>query len=81
VCITFPDKLDTAGNPVPNTFSTADVGDAVTVTVERPFTILPLPFIDAATITIRGSATMRIERIASADPVAYSDAQNIGTCS
>jgi hypothetical protein len=57
-----------------------DLGDPVRVRVEKPFT--PIPFLKVATITIRGSSTMRIERFANnVDPSAYTDAQNIGTCS
>jgi Flp pilus assembly protein TadG len=77
VCIDFPPR--NAGDPA-NTLTTVDLGDPVRVRVEKPFT--PIPFLKVATITIRGSSTMRIERFANnVDPSAYTDAQNIGTCS
>ena len=61
VCISFPD-----GAPA--------IGDRVKVDVSKPFTLVPL--LGVGTITIRGSATMRIERFESGDaPVNYE-----GTC-
>lgn len=70
VCIDFPGK----------TLTTADLGDPVRVRIQKPFNFVPL--LGMGTITIRGSSTMRIERFANnVDPSAYTDAQNIGTCS
>ena len=70
VCIDFPGK----------TYATADLGDPVRVRIQKPFNFLPILGIGA--ITIRGSSTMRIERLANnVDPQSYTDAQNIGTCS
>lgn len=70
VCIDFPGK----------TLTTADLGDPVRVRIQKPFSFVPL--LGMGTITIRGSSTMRIERFANnVDPSAYTDAQNIGTCS
>ena len=50
VCIDFPPD----GTPAVN------LGDPVRVTIEKPFSFVPL--VGVGTITIRGSSTMRIER-------------------
>ncbi len=75
VCIDFPGK----------TLSTAELGDPVRVRVQKPFRLtLKMPgFSPVDTgITIRGTSTMRIERLANNnDPSSYSDTQNVGTCS
>ena len=70
VCIDFPGK----------TLTTAELGDPVRVRIQKPFNFVPI--LGMGTVTIRGSSTMRIERFAgiSADPTAYTDAQNIGSC-
>lgn len=67
VCITLPEG--------------SAVGRPVTVTVEAPFTFVPL--LDIGTLTIRGSATMRIERLAGPDgisPAAYTPDPISGAC-
>ena len=69
VCIDFPGT----------SFANVSIGDPVRVRVQKPFSFLPL--LEVGSILIRGSAIMRVERIANGrDPSAYSDAQNIGTC-
>lgn len=69
VCIDFPGKTRT----------TADLGDPVRVRIQKPFNFLPI--LGMGSITIRGSSTMRIERLANNDdPQSYTDADNIGTC-
>ena len=68
VCITLPDG--------------AAVGNPVTVTVEAPFTFVPL--LDIGTLTIRGSATMRVERLSGpggVSPAAYTPDPISGACS
>jgi len=66
VCISFP--------------SSVAIGEPITVTVKKPFTLLPI--VQVGTLTIAGSATMRIERFANGtSPTAYSTSQNVGTCS
>ena len=67
ICITLPDG--------------AAVGNRVKVKVETPFTFVPL--IDIGTISIRGEATMRIERLAGANgttPSAYTPDAISGAC-
>lgn len=72
VCLEFP-------GPPP-----VEIGDPVTVRVEKPFSFVPLLGID--TITIRASSTMRIERFdnGTGPPVAYNIAPDgnydVGTC-
>lgn len=69
VCIDFPGT----------SFLNVSIGDPVRVRVQKPFGFVPL--LNLGTIRIDGSATMRVERIANGrDPSAYTDAQNIGTC-
>ena len=69
VCIDFPGT----------SFASVGIGDPVRVRVEKPFSFTPL--LGLGSIQIKGSATMRVERIANGrDPSAYSDGQNIGTC-
>jgi Flp pilus assembly pilin Flp len=70
VCIDFPGK----------SLTSAELGDPVRVRIQKPFSFVPI--LGMGTITIRGSSTMRIERFAgiSDDPTAYTDAQNIGSC-
>ena len=69
VCIDFPGKTQT----------TADLGDPVRVRIQKPFNFLPI--LGMGTITVRGTSTMRIERLSNnGDPGAYTDTQNIGTC-
>jgi Flp pilus assembly protein TadG len=70
VCIDFPEG---------DTLSTVAVGDAVRVRVQMPFDVIPL--LGIGTVTIRGSATQRLERIANTtDPTAFDPADDIGTC-
>ncbi len=75
-CIFFPGTSRT----------TATIGDRVKVDIRKPYRLrIGLPGFQPVDmgITIRGSATMRIERFDSGnDPVNYSDAagHNIGTC-
>jgi Flp pilus assembly protein TadG len=67
ICITLPNG--------------AAVGRPVTVTVEAPFSFVPL--LDVGTLTIRGSATMRIERLAGpggTTPAAYTADPVNGAC-
>jgi hypothetical protein len=67
VCISFPDATG------------AKVGNRIEVKVQQPFSLVPI--LNAGTITIRGSSTMRIERFADGNaPVNYSTADNVGTC-
>jgi TadE-like protein len=61
VCIDFPE----AGK----TFSNVDIGDAIRVRVRKDFDLLPI--LGAGTITIRGSATQRLERMENNDPSAF----------
>ena len=69
VCIDFPGT----------SFANVGIGDPVRVRVQKPFQFLPL--LELGAIRIKGSAIMRVERIANGqDPSAYSDGQNIGTC-
>jgi hypothetical protein len=69
VCIDFPGT----------SLTTADLGDPVRVRIQKPFSFLPI--MNIGTITIRGTSTMRIERLSNnGDPGAYTDTQNIGTC-
>ena len=64
VCIDFPGKTQT----------TVDLGDPVRVRIQKPFSFVPIMGI--GTITIRGSSTMRIERMANnVDPTAYTEAE------
>lgn len=65
VCIDYPE-----GGAV-------DVGDPIRVRVQKPFEFVPI--LGIGQITIRGSSTMRVERIASGTPSA-SPANDIGTC-
>jgi len=67
VCITLPDG--------------AAVGKPVTVTVEAPFSFVPL--LDIGTLMIRSASTMRIERLAGAGgttPAAYTPDPLGGAC-
>jgi Flp pilus assembly protein TadG len=67
VCIDFPGTSESA----------ATEGDRVRVRVQKPFSIFNL-----WSIPINGTATMRIERFESGDdPVNYTAADDIGTCS
>ena len=69
VCIDFPGKTET----------TADLGDPVRVRIQKPFNFLPI--LGMGSITVRGTSTMRIERLsATGDPGSYSMVNNIGTC-
>jgi hypothetical protein len=63
VCISLPDGQE--------------VGDPLEVKVEKPFSFVPL--LGIGDITIKGSATLRIERVTSTPT--YDVSQNIGTCS
>jgi Flp pilus assembly protein TadG len=69
VCISFPDA---AG---------AEIGNRVLVKVEKPFSLVPI--LNAGTITVRGSSTMRIERFEVGDaPTNYAAGSYPGgTCS
>jgi hypothetical protein len=53
-----------------------EVGDPLEVKVEKPFSFVPL--LGIGDITIKGSATLRIERV-TASPT-YDIGDNIGTC-
>jgi hypothetical protein len=53
-----------------------EVGDPLEVQVEKPFSFVPL--LGIGDITIKGSATLRIERV-TASPT-YDIGDNIGTC-
>jgi Flp pilus assembly pilin Flp len=67
VCIDFPDG------------GTLDIGDPVRVRVQKPFSFLPI--LNVGDITIRGSSTMRIERLAgNGAPTAYSAGAPYGAC-
>jgi Flp pilus assembly protein TadG len=72
VCVSFPSN--------PNTGTSGQVGDPVTVTVKSRYTWLPLVASRASlspTATITGSATMRLE----APPTAYAAGSGgTGTC-
>ena len=69
VCIDFPGKTQT----------TADLGDPVRVRIQKPFDFLPI--LGMGTITVRGTSTMRIERLSNnGDPGSYSTTNNIGAC-
>ena len=69
VCIDFPGKTQT----------TADLGDPVRVRIQKPFNFLPI--LGMGTITVRGTSTMRIERLSNnGDPGSYSETNNIGAC-
>jgi hypothetical protein len=63
VCISFPS-------------GTQDVGQPLEVKVEKPFSFVPL--LGIGDITIKGSATLRIERLT--DTPSYDAGENIGTC-
>src|SRR5262245_1555616 len=68
VCIDFPE----GGTP--------EVGDAVRVRVQTPFTVVPI--LGIGTITIRGSATQRLEYFRnSASPTVADPDNDVGTCS
>ena len=71
VCIDYPGK----------SFATVEPGDPVRVHVQVPFNFIKF---FGWGVTIKGSSTMRLERIAdTVDPIAAdrrSAAQNIGTC-
>ena len=69
VCIDFQGKTRTS----------VDLGDPIRVRVQKPFS--PIPFLNVATITVKGSSTMRTERFDDNVDPSYSDANNIGTCS
>ena len=62
VCIDFPESGVS--------FSNVDIGDAIRVRVRKDFDLLPI--LGAGTITIRGSATQRLERMDNNDPSAFS---------
>ena len=67
VCIDFPGKTQT----------TVDLGDPVRVRIQKPFSFVPIMGI--GTITIRGSSTMRLERMANnVDPTAYTEGNYAG---
>ena len=69
MCIDWPGKTET----------TADLGDPVRVRIQKPFNFVPL--LGIGTITVRGTSTMRIERLAdNGDPLEYAGGDNIGTC-
>lgn len=69
VCIDWPGKTET----------TADLGDPVRVRIQKPFSFLPI--LQMGTITVRGTSTMRIERLAdNGDPLSYAGGDNIGIC-
>jgi hypothetical protein len=69
VCIDFPEGQDMAS---------VEPGDAVRVRVHVPVTFAKF---FGFGVTIRGSATMRVERIQdNVDPQNYDTAENIGTC-
>ena len=76
VCLDFPDGPD--GNP-----TTAD-GESVRVRVQKPFDFLPI--LGIGKITIRGSSTMRIERLEGTDtagnyvPANYTAGSLNGAC-
>jgi hypothetical protein len=72
VCIDFPGT----------SYTTVDLGDPVRVRIQKPFSFLPI--LGMGTITIKGSSTMRLERIADAisnNPTAANPANDKGTCS
>jgi Flp pilus assembly protein TadG len=56
VCIAVPDDGDPATPREPA------IGGPLEVTVEKPFSFVPLKWFDVGTITVRGRSTMRIER-------------------
>lgn len=62
-CISFPDGAQ-------------DIGKPLKVQVKKPFYILP--FLEVGNITIRGTATMRIENLN--DVPSYSTTNNLGSC-
>ena len=75
VCIDFPDPV-TSGSF--KTLSTVVVGDPVRVRVQVPVTFVKF---FGFGITLRGSATMRLENIRTGtDPTAFSDADYIAPC-
>ena len=70
VCIDFPGT----------SFASVGIGDPLRVRVQKPFSFTPL--LHLGTIRVKGSATLRVERIANGqDPTAFSNGENIGTCS
>jgi hypothetical protein len=62
VCIALPDGQE--------------VGDPLEVKVEKPFSFVPL--LGIGDMTIKGAATLRIERVTSTP--SYKTSENIGTC-
>ena len=67
VCLDFPDGDPSAG------------GESVRVRVQKPFDFLPI--VGIGTITIRGSSTMRIERLENEDaPANYVPGDLNGPC-
>lgn len=69
VCIDFPPDKD---------LNTVAAGDSVRVRVQKPFAFVPI--LGIGDITIAGSATMRVERIAGSNPTSYDPADDIGVC-
>ena len=65
VCIDYPGK----------SYATAEAGDRVRVKVEVPVSFAPF-----LGVTIKGRATMRLERIVGSDPVA-NPTNDLGPCS
>jgi hypothetical protein len=62
-CISFPSSVQ-------------DIGEPLKVQVKKPFYVLP--FLGIGNITIRGTATLRIENMRTVP--SYSTADNIGSC-
>ncbi len=58
--------------------ATAEIGDPIQIKVKRSFSFIPL--LEQPTITITGSSTMRLERIADNLNPTTSAGNNIGTC-
>jgi TadE-like protein len=67
VCIDFPN-----GDPV-------EIGDPVRVRVQKPFSFIPI--VDILPITVKASATQRIERFDNGtSPQTYDPTDDIGPC-
>lgn len=68
VCIDYP----LGGTP--------QIGDPMRVRVQKPFSFVPI--VDIGSITIKASATQRIERFANGtSPVSYDPSDDVGACS
>jgi hypothetical protein len=77
VCILVPGTDDGSGGFQPPT--PPQVGGPLEVKISKPFSFVPL--LDIGTITIRGSATMRVERFANGtQPASYTVGSPFGPC-